>query len=126
MSINQLHLLSITSDPSHTKMVDFLLSVPSSSPHLQCRRALPRQKSGYETLFCPTWLVLAFLDTAFSKVSQIPLSGTHTDPVSNITGNNKIPLVLSYHPFNMNVRTVIRRNFHILEKRPRNIFHFFQ
>ena len=47
-------------------------------------------------------------------------------PVSNVTGNNKIPLVLSYHLFNFKVRDVIRKNFHILRKRPRNIFHFLQ
>jgi hypothetical protein len=36
----------------------------------------------------------SLLDTAFSKASQIPRSDTLTDPVSNVTGNNKIPLVL--------------------------------
>jgi hypothetical protein len=55
------------------------------------------------------------LDTAFSKASKIPRSDTLTDPVSNITGNNKILLVLNYHPFNFKVRDVINKNFHILK-----------
>ena len=60
----------------------------------------------------------SLLDTAFSKASQIPRSDTLTDPVSNVTGNNKIPLVLNYHPFNFKVRDVINKNFHILKNDP--------
>ena len=60
----------------------------------------------------------SLLDTAFSKASQIPRSDTLTDPVSNITGNNKIPLVLNYHPFNFKVRDVINKNFHLLKNDP--------
>ena len=62
----------------------------------------------------PTYL----LDTAFSKASQIPQSETLTDHVSNVTGNNKIPLVLTYHPFSFKVRDVIWKNFHLLKNDP--------
>jgi hypothetical protein len=60
----------------------------------------------------------SLLDTAFSKASQIPRSDTLTGPVSNVTGNNKIPLVLNYHPFNFKVRDVMNKNFHILKNDP--------
>ncbi len=55
------------------------------------------------------------LDTAFSKASQIPRSETLTNPVTNVTENNQIPLVLTFHPFNFKVRDIIRKNFHILK-----------
>ena len=38
--------------------------------------------------------------------------------MSNFTTNNKIPLVLTYHPFNFKVRDVIRKNYHILKNDP--------
>jgi hypothetical protein len=67
----------------------------------------------------------SLLDTAFSKASQIPHPDTLTDPVSNVTGNNKIrPLVLNYHPFNFKVRDVINKNFHILKNDPETILPF--
>ncbi len=62
--------------------------------------------------------VLAHQDTAFSKASQIPRSETLTDPVTNVTENNQIPLVLTFHPFNFKVRDLIRKNFHILKNDP--------
>jgi hypothetical protein len=61
----------------------------------------------------------SLLDTTFSKASQIPRSETLTDHVSNVTGKNKIPLVLlTYRPFNFKVRDVIWKNFHILKNDP--------
>ena len=57
-------------------------------------------------------------DTAFSKASQIPQSETLTNPVTNVTENNQIPLVLTFHPFNFKVRDIIRKNFHILKNDP--------
>ncbi len=65
--------------------------------------------SGYPT---------SLLDTAFSKASQIPRSETLTNPVTNVTENNQIPLVLTFHPFNFKVRDIIRKNFHILKNDP--------
>ena len=60
----------------------------------------------------------SLLDTAFSKASQILRSETLRDHVSNVTTNNKIPQVLTYHPFNFKVRDVIRKNYHILKNDP--------
>ncbi len=40
----------------------------------------------------------SLLDTAFSKASQIPRSETLTNPMTDVTENNQIPLVLSFHP----------------------------
>ena len=43
--------------------------------------------------------------------------------VSNVTCNNKISPILTYHPFNFKVRDVIRKNFYILKNDfDRNIF----
>ena len=69
----------------------------------------------------PTFL----LNTAFSKAAQIPRSEILTDP--DVTGNNQIPLVLTYHPFNFKVGNVIRKNFDVLRRDPTKlpyIFHF--
>ena len=60
----------------------------------------------------------SILDTAFSKASQIPRSETLTNPVTNVTESNQIPLVLTFHPFNFKVRDIIRKNFHILKNDP--------
>ncbi len=68
----------------------------------------------------------SLLDTAFSKASQIPQSATLTNHVTNVTENNQIPLVLTFHPFNFKVSDTIRKNFHILKNDPENIFHFLQ
>ncbi len=57
----------------------------------------------------------SLLDTAFSKASQIPRSDTLTYPVTNVTENNQIPLVLTFQPLNFKVRDIIRKNFHILK-----------
>ena len=60
----------------------------------------------------------SLLVTALSKASQIPRSETLTNPVTNVTENNQIPLVLTFHPFNFKVRDIIRKNFHILINDP--------
>ena len=75
-----------------------------------------RNDSGgiYKLTSYPTSL----LDTAFSKASQIPRFETLTNPVTNVTENNQIPLVLTFHPFNFKVRDIIRKNFHILKNYP--------
>ncbi len=38
--------------------------------------------------------------------------------MTNVTENNQIPLVLTFHPFNFKVRDIIRRNFHFLKNDP--------
>ena len=48
------------------------------------------------------------LNTTFSKAAQIPRSEILTDP--DVTGNNQIPQVLTYHSFNFKVGNVIRKN----------------
>ena len=53
----------------------------------------------------------SLLDTAFSKASQIPRSETLTNPVTNVTENNQIPLVLTFHPFNFKLETSLGRIF---------------
>ena len=60
----------------------------------------------------------SLLDTAFSKASQIPQSETLTNPVTNVTETNQIPLVLTFDPFNLKVRDIIRKNFHVLKNDP--------
>ncbi len=60
----------------------------------------------------------SLLAIAFSKASQIPRSETLTNPVTNVTENDQIPLVLTFHPFNFKVRDIIRKNFHILKNDP--------
>ena len=49
------------------------------------------------------------IDTDFSKASQIPRSETLTNPVTNVTENNQIPPVLTFHPFNFIVRDIITK-----------------
>ena len=66
----------------------------------------------------------SLLDTAFSKASQIPRSETLTNPVTNVTENNQIPLLLAFHPFTFKVRDIIRKNFHILKNDPETSFIF--
>ena len=56
------------------------------------------------------------LDTALTKAAPIPRSDTLADSVVNVS--KKIPLVLTYHPFNFKVRDVIRKNFHIPKDDP--------
>ena len=55
-------------------------------------------KRGYPT---------SLLDSSFFKASQIPRSETPRDPVTDVTDNNKIPLVLAFYPFNFKVRDLI-------------------
>ena len=38
--------------------------------------------------------------------------------MTNVTENNQIPLVLTFHSFNFKVRDIIRKNFHILKNDP--------
>jgi hypothetical protein len=57
-----------------------------------------------------------------SKASQKSWTKTLTGPVSNVRGNNKIPLVWTYHLFNFKVRDVITNNFHFLTPKHLPIF----
>ena len=106
------YLLYSSSHPNHTKQ-----SIPFSQ--FRCLRHLCSEDEDFhskslEMRDYPTSL----LDTAFLKASQIPRSETLRNPVPNVTDNNKIPLVLTFHPFNFEVRDLIRKNFHILKNDP--------
>ena len=87
------YLLFSSSHPNHTKR-----SIPFSQ-FLRLRRICSEdedfQAKSLEMrhFFVQRGYPTSLLDTTFSKASQIPRSDTLTDPVSNVTGNNKIPLV---------------------------------
>jgi hypothetical protein len=112
------YLLFSSSHPNHTKR-----SIPSSQ-FLRLRRICSEDEEfqakclELSHVFVQRGYPTSLLDSAFSKASQILRSDTLTDHVSNVTGNNKIPLVLNYHPFNFKVRGVINKNFHILKNDP--------
>ena len=112
------YLLYSSSNPNHTKR-----SIPFSQ--FLCLRRLCSEDEDFHTksLEMRDFVVqrgypTSLLDTAFSKASQIPRSETLTNPVTNVTENNQIPLVLTFHPFNFKVRDIIRKNFHILKNDP--------
>ena len=112
------YLLFSSSHPNHTKR-----SIPFSQ-FLRLRRICSEDED-FQTkslemrnFFVQRGYPTSLLDTAFSKASSIPRSNTLTNSVHNGTDNNKIPLVLTYHPFNFKVRDVIRKNFHILKNDP--------
>ncbi len=44
--------------------------------------------------------------------------------MTNVTENNQIPLVLTFHPFNFKVRDIIRKNFHIMKNDPETSSNF--
>ena len=93
------YLLFSSSHPNHTKRL-----IPFSQ-FLRLRRMCGEDKDfqakrlEMRHLFVQRGYPTSLLDIAYSKASQIPRSDTLTDPVSNVTGNNKIQLVLNYHPF---------------------------
>ena len=112
------YLLYSSSHPNHTKR-----SIPFSQ-FLRLRRLCSEDEDFHtkslemRDFFVQRGYPTSLLDTAFSKASQIPRSETLTNPVTNVTENNQIPLVLTFHPFNFKVRDIIRKNFHILKNDP--------
>ena len=112
------YLLYSSSHPNHTKR-----SIPFSQ-FLRLRRLCSEDKDFHtkslemRDFFVQRGYPTSLLHTAFSKASQILRSETLTNPVTNVTGNNQIPLVLTFHPFNFKVRDIIRKNFHILKNDP--------
>ena len=112
------YLLYSSSHPKHTKQ-----SIPFSQ-FLRLRRLCSEdedfQSKSLEMreFFVQRGYPISLLDTAFSKASQIPRSETLSNSVTNVTGHNRTPLVLTFHPFNFKVRDVIRKNFHILKNDP--------
>ncbi len=112
------YLLYSSSHPNHTKR-----SIPFSQ-FLRLRRLCSEDEDFHtkslemRDFFVQCGYPTSLLDTAFSKASQIPRCETLTDPVTNVTENNQIPLVLTFHLFNFKVRDIIRKNFHILKNDP--------
>ncbi len=112
------YLLYSSSHPNHTRR-----SIPFSQFLCLCRLCSEDEDFHTKSLEMRDFFVqrgypTSLLDTAFLKASQIPRSETLTNPVTNVTENNQIPLVLIFHPFNFKVRDIIRMNFHILKNDP--------
>ena len=57
------------------------------------------------------------LDSAIKKAFNNSRRDTLKPPLAKIS-DDKIPLVLTFHPFNYKVRDVISRNFQILKNDP--------
>ena len=116
------YLLYSSSHLNHTKR-----SIPFSQ-FLRLRRLCSEDEDFHtkslemRDFFVQRGYPTSLLDTAFSKASQIPRSETLTNPVTNVTENNQIPLVLTFHPFNFKVRDMIRKNFHFLKNDPETSF----
>ena len=110
------YLLYSSSHPSHTKR-----SIPFSQ-FLRLRRLCSEDEDFHtkslemRNFFVQRGYPTPLLDTALTKATQIPRSDTLTDSAVNVS--KKIPLVLTYHPFNFKVRDVIRKNFHIPKDDP--------
>ncbi len=67
---------------------------------------------GNERLLCQTWLShFSFRHRLLEAPAKIPRSETLTDPVTNVTENNQIPLVLTFHTFNLKLETSLGRIF---------------
>ena len=60
------------------------------------------------------------LDSAIQKAFSNSRWDTLKPPLANIS-DDKIRLVLTFHPLHYNVRDVISRNFQILKNDPENI-----
>ena len=112
------YLLYSSSHPKHTKRW-----IPFSQ-FLRLRRLCSEDEDFHSKslkmrdFFVQRGYPTSFLDTAFSKAPQIPRSEALTNPVTNVTEKNQIPLVLTLHPFNFKVRDIIKKNFHILTNDP--------
>ena len=109
------YLLYSSSHSNHTKR-----SIPFSQ-FLRHRR-LSNEDEDFHTkslemrdFFVQRRYPTSLLDTAFSMACRISRSETLTNPVTNVTENNQIPPVLTFHPNNFKVRDSIRKNFHILK-----------
>ena len=109
------YLLYSSSHPNYTKQsIPFFqfLCLSSEDEDFQSKSLEMREffvQRGYFT---------SLLDTAFSKAPQIPRSEALSNSVTNVTDHNRTPQILTFHPFNFEVRDVIRKNFHISKNDP--------
>ena len=69
------------------------------------------------TIFVERGYPTHLLDSAIQKAFNNSRSDTLKPPLAKIS-DDKIPLVLTFHPFNYKVRDVISRNFQILKNDP--------
>ncbi len=106
------YLLYSSSHPNHTKR-----SIPFSQ-FLRLRRLCSEDEDCHtkslkmRDFFVQCGYLTSLLDTAFSKASQIPQSETLTNPMTNVTENNQIPLVLTFFiPLILKLETSLGRIF---------------
>ena len=117
------YLLFSSSHPNHTKQ-----SIPYSQ-FLRLRRLCSDDKdfetksSEMRSFFVQRGYPTHLLDTAVQRASSIPRSDTLKQRLESVS-EDKIPLVLTFHPFNYKVRDIIRRNFHVLKNDPETSFIF--
>ena len=103
-----------SSHPSHTKQ-----SI-SYSQILRLRRLCSDDKDfeskslEMKTFFVEIGYPTHLLDSAIQKAFNNSRRDTLKPPLAKIS-DDKIPLVLTFHPFNYKVRDVISRNFQILK-----------
>ena len=109
--------LFLSSHPNHIKR-----SIPYSQ-FLRLRRLCSDDKD-FETksselrfFFVQCGYPTHLLDTAVQGASSIPSSDTLKQRLESVL-EDKILLVLTFHPFNYKVRDIIRRNFHIVKNDP--------
>ena len=111
------YLLFSSSHPNHTKQ-----SIPYSQ-FLRLRRLCSDDKdfetksSEMRSFFVQRGYPTHLLDTAVQRASSIPRSDTLKQRLESVS-EDKIPLVLTFHPFNYKGSDIIRSNFHILKNDP--------
>jgi hypothetical protein len=95
----------------------------SSFAAFAVKRRTSKSKVRKWDTFCPTWLsYLSIRRCLFEGLPTSPIRDSYRPrPVSNVTSNNKIPRVLTYHLFNFKAKDVIRKNFHILKNDPKHL-----
>ena len=95
-----------------------LISFSFAAFSVKLRRTSKPKVWKWDSFLSNVVIPLVYKTLHFRRFPKFPRSLTLTDPVSNVTGNNKIPLVFTYHLFNFKVRDIIRKNFHILRNDP--------
>ena len=126
-------LLSLISLLIHTVIFCFplpTLTTPSNpslnSQFLRLRRLCSDDKDfetkslEMRTIFVERGYPTHLLDSAIQKAFNNSRCDTLKPPLAKIS-HDKIPLVLTFHPFHYNVRDAISRNFQILKNDPENI-----
>ena len=71
---------------------------------------------GNVNLFCPTWLSFQ-LDTAIQNALNVSRLDILKPPSEQIS-TEKIPFVLTFHPFDYKIRDIVIQNFDILKSDP--------